>query len=385
MASAPATGNPLDNEPMPKVIERRGNAPTLAWYLASNWMGMVLLTMLAMGAFIYLVGLLELWRELAGKHVPASVTLLMNLAQTPTMLMRLLPFAILLGSIMWLNQMNRRYELVAMRASGLPARRFLFGPLMACLLVGFSALLVGNPVSSTLLKRYESWFNGIFPNTTRGLITAGGNIWLRQHTDDRDYFIYGRSVSSNGDNLGQATVFVFNNNGDFVRRMDAKQAVLQPGHWRMDSVFSIDPSQTIAYHDTLDLPTTLTPAQIQASFNPPDTLDVFELRAFIQTLKKSGFPTSHHAMAYESLLALPFMCMAMLLLAVPFGLRFARNRSTGMVLLAGLGMGFGFYLFGNIVAAYGLAGRLDVRLAAWLPALMAMLLAVALMLQLREE
>lgn len=365
--------------------EKRGYAPTLAWYLGGLWLNSVVLTVLALAAFIYLMDVVDLWRQLAGKQVSTLTALSMSMAKVPDLIMRLLPFAVLLGSMMWLNQLNRRYELVALRAVGLPARRFLVGPLLACLMVGGLALAVGNPVAATMLKRYERWYDDVFPNATKGLVTAGGSIWLRQSGTAKDYFIYGQKVAEQGDSLGEATVFVFNKQGDFERRLDAQEARLEPGLWRLENVFSLTPNQAITHYRELLLPTTLTPAQIQASFNPPGTLNVWELRDFIKTLERSGFPTSRHAMAYQQLLALPVLCLAMMLLAVPFGLRYARNRSVGMVLLAGIGMGFGFYLFGNVMAAYGLSGRLDVRLAAWLPAVMAGLVAVALMLQLREE
>lgn len=368
----------------------RGYAPTLGWYLASRWLGALMLTLLALSTFIYLIDLIELLRQLAGKNVPAGVAALMTLGKVPDLLIQLLPFAILLGTLVWLNQLNRRQELVALRASGLPARRFVLGPLLACAFVGVVTLFIVNPVSATLLKRYERWYGEIFPNTVKGLVTSGGNIWLRQDEVDptqtrKSYFIYGHNVSANGQNLGQATVFVFNEQGDFMARLDASQAALEPGQWQLHNVFLLSPRKQIVHENVVTLPTTLTAEQIQASFNPPGTLSVWELGNFIKVLKQSGFPISRYSMAYQRLLALPILGMTMLLLAVPFGLRFTRNQGLATVILAGLGLGFGFYLFGNIAAAYGLAGRLDVVLAAWLPACMAILLAAALLIHLREE
>ena len=84
-----STGNPLDNDPLPKVIERRGYAPTLMWYLASRWLEVVMLTIVGMASFIYLMDILELWRQLGGKNVPATMTLLMSLTKMPDMMMRL--------------------------------------------------------------------------------------------------------------------------------------------------------------------------------------------------------------------------------------------------------------------------------------------------------
>ncbi|RYG61733.1 MAG: LPS export ABC transporter permease LptG [Alphaproteobacteria bacterium] len=369
----------------------RGYSPTLGMYLGGLWLGTVLLTAVGIGAFIYLVDVINMWNEVSGRNVGSGTVLLMSLAKSPDLLLQLLPFAVLIGSLVWLNSLNKRQELVALRAVGLPARRFLMGPLMACLLVGALALGVGNPVSAALLKKYEQWSSTVFPNSAKGLITAGGSVWLRQGDDHgpqasgRDYFIYGQKVSSDGKNLGQATVFVFDHNNSFLARLDARNAKLEDGRWLLSEVFLLTPRQEIVRQEEVTLPTSLTPEQLQASFNAPGTLDIFQLREFIQTLESNGFKTSRHAMAYQRLLALPFMCLAMLLVAVPFGLKYTRTRSLGIVIISGVCMGFGFYLFSNIMAAYGLAGRLDVRLAAWLPGVMAILISVALMLQLREE
>jgi lipopolysaccharide export system permease protein len=76
----------------------------------------------------------------------------MSLTKMPDLLLQVLPFAILLGTLVWLNQLNRRQELVALRASGLPARRFVLAPLLMCGLLGVTALLVVNPVAATMLK-----------------------------------------------------------------------------------------------------------------------------------------------------------------------------------------------------------------------------------------
>ncbi|TKW61231.1 MAG: LPS export ABC transporter permease LptG [Blastochloris viridis] len=396
--SVPAMPNLL--APAPRDASTRGYSPTLGWYLGGMWLTTVIFTIFGLGSFIYLIDVIDLWNQISDKGIGISVALIMSLAKTPDLLLQLLPFAVLIGSLVWLNQLNKRQELVALRAIGLPARRFLMGPLLACLLVGMLSIWVGNPVSAALLKRYEHWNATVFPGSTKGLVTAGGSIWLKQsefpatatkQASGRDYFIYGRRVSPGGDDLGQATVFIFDEHNSFLARIDAEQAVLEPGingeqgQWNLKNAVMLTPRQDIIRKPELTLPTSLTPDEIQASFNPPGTLNIFELREFISTLQESGFKTDRHAMAYQRLLALPFMCIAMLLVAVPFGLRFTRVRGLGMVIVAGVLMGFGFYFFGNFMATFGLAGRLDVRLAAWLPAIMASLLAMALMLQLREE
>ncbi len=400
MAKVPSQAVSRLLAPSARTATTRGYSPILGLYLGGMWLTTVMLTIFGLGGIIYLIDIIELWQNVSSRNVGMGTTLLMSLAKTPDLLLQLLPFAVLIGSLVWLNQLNRRQELVALRAIGLPARRFLMGPLIACLILGGLSVAVGNPISAAMLKRYENWNNSVFPGSTKGLVTAGGSIWLKQsefpatatsQASGRDYFIHGRKVSPGGDSLGQATVFIFDVKKNFLARIDADQAVLMPptatteGYWSLKGAIMLTPRQDIIRKPELTLPTSLTPEEIQASFNAPGTLNIFELREFIATLEESGFKTNRHAMALQRLLALPFMCMAMLLVAVPFGLRYTRVRGLGMVIVAGVVMGFAFYFFGNLMATFGLSGRLDVRLAAWLPAAMATLLAMALMLQLREE
>ena len=58
---------------------------------------------------------------------------------------------------------------------------------------------------------------------------------------------------------------------------------------------SAAPTAAPVHHAAYKLPTTLTPAQIQESFAPPDTLSFWELPGFIRAAQSAGFS----AMRYE--------------------------------------------------------------------------------------
>lgn len=365
--------------------KRRGYAPTLTGYMASRYAKSFIITLLVLGAFGYLMDVLEVLRATSSKDIQRIVALEMALMKWPALLIQMLPFAVLLSTLLTLYNMNRTYELVALRASGLPARRFLNGPLLVVLAAGLFGLFILNPLSATMLKRYERWYAEVFPGGTRGLVTSGGSIWLKQNEKGHDVFIYGQKVADSGKELINVTVFDFGVQGDLVARVDGERMQLQRGYWEMQDVFHLIPGKAVEWKARVTLPTTLTPAMIRSSFDPPGTLSVWQLGRFIDTLRANGFPSAQHEMTYQRLLAMPVLLIAMFLLGVPFALHFARLRGLGVVMGCGLGLGFGFYLFSNLVATYGTSGRMDVMLAAWLPAAIALLLAAALMLHLREE
>ncbi len=374
----------VEEQPNNGQVARRGYSPTLTMYLAQRLLVTLVLTTIVLGLFAYLMDVLEMLRQVSGRDVTTGRVLAMSLMKLPDLMQTMLPFAVLLASMVTLQQLNRSNELVALRASGLPARRFLLGPMAVILMTGLVALFIFNPLTATLLKGYEHWRGEVFPDSTRGLVTAGGSIWMRQQEKGYEFFIYGANINATAQVLRQATVFVFDPEGSFRARIDAADMVLEPGRWRLDDIVMTSENQVVR-DDTVYLPTTLTPTMIQSSFNRPGTMNVWELRRFIDVLHATGLPAEQHEMLFQRLLAMPAFLLAMFWLAIPFTLRYVRQGGLGVAIGAGLGMGFGFYLFSNYVATFGLAGRLDITLAAWTPTLIAALIATAMLIQLREE
>lgn len=364
---------------------RRRYSPTLTTYMAQRLLVVLVLTTVVLSLFAYVMDVLELLRQVSGRGIPTGRVLAMSLMKLPDLMQTMLPFSVLLASMVTLQQLNKSNELVALRASGLPARRFLVGPILVILLTGLVSLFIFNPLTAMMLKGYERWRTEVFPGSTRGLVTAGGSIWMRQQEKGYEFFIYGGSINSTAQILTRATVFVFKTDGSFRARIDAAEMVLEPGRWRLDDIVMTSDTQEVVRDDTVYLPTTLTPAMIQSSFNRPGTLNVWELRRFIGVLHTTGLPAQQHEMLYQRLLAMPAFLLAMFWLAVPFTLRYVRQGGLGLAIGAGLGLGFGFYLFSNYVATFGLAGRLNIVLAAWTPTMIAALIATALLIQLREE
>lgn len=363
----------------------RRHTPTLTAYLARRYALYLLLTLAALAAFAYLMDAVDLLGKASGRGIPTATVLYLSLTKLPSLMQQLLPFAVLIATLVTLNQLNRRHELVALRAAGLPARRMMLGPLLVVLLTGAAALGLLNPLSATLLKNYERWYAQTFPGSARGLVTSGGSIWLKQTAPDSTLFIHAEHIGSGGQTLTSGTLFVVDANHALVQRVIAPRLTLGAGAWHISSPTVIVTGKPVRRGTTLEIPTTLTPAMLQNSFTPPSTLSVWQLPAYINVLRQTGFASAPHEMTYHSLIALPAFLVAMFLLGVPFALTFTRTRNLATVVGAGLGLGFGFYLFANTMAAFGLAGRLNIPLAAWAPVFIATFLALALLLHLREE
>lgn len=368
------------------VNMRRRVSFSLGFYLAKRFLASIVSAVFALTLLIAMLDFVELSRKLSGRDgIESDITLQLLLLKLPDLILQMLPFAVLIGTLMCLTKLTRDHELIAIRASGIPARSFLKPLIYTCLFIGVFALTVINPFAATTLKSYQKIEHEVFPGKTRGFLTEGGEIWLKQTEEDRDLIIFSNSVLDDGRRLEDATIFVNNKDGAFIERIDAENLRLRDGKWLLDMPVILKPGKETVRESSMDLPTTLTPETIRNSFTSPQTLSIWELWNFVTLLKQTGFPTLEHEMHLQKTLALPAFILAMFLLAAPFSLQFSRNQSLMRIIFIGVAFGFGFYLFTNFIGTYGMAGRINVIFAAWLPTLIAGFISLYLFLHFREE
>ena len=132
------------------------------------------------------------------------------------------------------------------------------------------------------------------------------------------------------------------------------------------------------------LPTDWTPNKIQDSFSPPETLSFWRLPGFISILEKAGFAATRHKVHWYSLLAMPVMLAAMVLIAATFSLRMARRG--GVAMLIGSGVMFSFFIFflSDVVVALGYSDTIPPLLAALTPAAVTTLIGASILLHIED-
>ena len=359
---------------------------TLAFYLGRKFFTTVFLSTMVLTLFIFLMDFIELTRRLANRpDIENDTALALVMLKMPDLLLQVAPFAILIGTMICFTRLSKDQELIAIRATGMPARQFLIPPLLVCILIGVFNLCVFNSFASAMLKSHQRLTNEIFPGSTQGLVINGGRIWLKQNEEDKEYLIYAKAVKQSGRLLENTTVFRFSKEGEFTERVDAKYMVLRNKIWELDNATILRPGEKAERRMLMVLPTKLTPDMIRNSFTSPHTLSVWELHKFVKLLKENGFPVQQHEMYLQQLLAGPALLIAMFLVGAPFALHFSCSSGMTIMILSGLGFGFSFYYFSNFISAYGLAGRLNLTMAAWAPTAIAALIGLALFLHFREE
>lgn len=363
---------------------------TLARYVARRFATMVLAMIIALAALVALFDFIELLRRAATRaDVGFVLVATIGSLRLPYIILQILPFGILLGGIIAFWRLSRSSELVVARAAGISAWSFLLGPMLVALCIGTLAITVISPISAALLSRAERMDATYLRNATGLSSLAGGRLWLRQADPALEpggtAIMAGvPEVGQQGFLLRQVSLWRLSATDQPLARVEAPQARLFPGQWRLDEAVTFGADRQATAPQGLALPTTLTPDRIEDSFASPDTLSFWALPGFIEVLESSGFSALRHRLQFHSLLSLPLLSVAMALLAAGFSMRQARRGGVAQMIGAGVAAGFALFLLDKVAEEFGQAGTLPVVMAAWVPSVAGLMLAVALLLYVEE-
>ena len=183
--------------------------------------------------------------------------------------------------------------------------------------------------------------------------------------------------------LKGVSIFVQSVNGDgsmrFSRRIDADQALLTPGYWRLTHVIESRPGSEAVRSESLALPSTLDRRSAMETFTPPGAVSAWGLTATIRAAELAGYSSAAYRLRLQQLLATPLLLAAMTALAATFSLRLLRSGDLPGMAGVGVSLGFMVFFLNQVCGALGATDVIPVVLAAWFPPLVASLCAATLL------
>lgn len=358
---------------------------TLSLYLGRHYLVATLSVFVVLALLAYTFDTVELLRRASGRvEATLDLVLEMSLLKLPELTTHLFPFAALFGGMLALSRLTRSQELTVTRAAGVSVWQFLFPGLAISFLLGAFVVTVYNPVSAAMLARFESIEAKVLRGRSSMLAVSSGGLWLREADSHGQIVVHALRVARQGIQLHDAIFFYYEGSDRFIKRIDAASATLESGQWELRNAAISYPDKPAEWHETLKVPTTLTFDRIQESFASPSTISFWQLPDFIHTLETAGFSAARHRMHYYSLLTVPVLLCAMLLIAASFSLRLTRRGGIGLTLAGGVAAGFLFFFSVEVMEPFGLNGTLPVSLAAVAPTAVFVMLGVSLLFHLED-
>tara|TARA_R110002167_G_scaffold7040_3_gene33225 strand:- start:93 stop:1238 length:1146 start_codon:yes stop_codon:yes gene_type:complete len=333
-------------------------------------------------ALVMLIDFVEISRGV-GSDVDLSALRVLGLMvlKSPAVIIQLLPFVFLFGTLAAYIGLNRRSELIAMRAAGVSAWRFVLPAAGAAFLLGVVTVTALGPAAASadgLFQRERARLSSSAAGTE-----ASGVVWLREGDGPRQIVIRAERQDRANARLLGVTFFIYSTDPQgrriFTERLDAASASLSAGRWRLVDAIGAQTGQRAVPYATLDLPSSLADEEAFERFARPISTPFWSLPGQIRRVENAGFSSTAYRLRLQQLLATPLMFAAMSILAAAFSLRLMRLGDLARMSAAAVVLGFGFFFLNQSAAAFGSAEVIPPFVAAWLPPILTGLAALTLL------
>ena len=351
-------------------------------YLLRRSLVGVLIALAIIAMIILLLSYVELSRTVGTSATEISAAVLLGLAllQTPTIVLMLLPFAFLFGVLGAYVNLNRRNELIALRAAGVSAWRFILPGALVAALWGVVTIISLNPIAAKMSDQFQRLESRLMASS------SGGNakpIWIRQGDRRQQIIIEAARKNGAGVDLRDVKLFIYRVEADgslqFSNRFDADLAELGAGRWTLFNVREGKPGQIAQQYSAITIPSPLNAKTALERYSSPTAVPFWSLPGLISRTERSGFSATGYRIQFQQLLATPLMFAAMTVLGAAFSLRLLRLGGLSGLAGSGVVLGFGCFFLNQLCVAFGRGGVIPPFVAGWAPPTLAMLAGLTLL------
>lgn len=330
-------------------------------YFTKNLVQYFLIALFSLIALIFFIDLIELFRRASNKigvgHLQqANFYDILGMASLKITgnIEKILPFAVLIGSISCFNQWRKNNYYIITRSSGLSLWKIITPSLLCFFILGIFSITVLNPFSTIMNKKYENLETIFFKHKkVNNFSFDNKGFWMKQTFNGKTIIINAYKVNSKLQTLNDVNIFILNENADFEKRVSAKTAKFDKYKLSLSNATITDSQSLINSFSKYNLNLDLTSENINISILEPETIFIINLPNYILNMKKFGLNISKHLIHLFKLVCQPLLLISMVLLSASLMLRSSERKvKVGIVSLT-LVVGFSLYFVGDFVFALG--------------------------------
>ena len=239
-------------------------------------------------------------------NVGIIMPLTLSFMVVPSILLKMLPFIIFLSSMWAFIKLKNNRDILSLKTFGYSNIKFLVIFSATALVIGIVTLVALNPLTSIVVKYYED-IKGDYNLDKSHLASINANgIWIKENMQDKVRII--RSKELDGDFLNEVTVYIFDEAGYLINRLEAKKADVSTTPWIMFDVNNhlLDDGKNIKKSKTLVFNSNFNKDRLNSIYSNLDIISFYRLITEKQELISKGYNENLLEERKHFYLSLPF-------------------------------------------------------------------------------
>jgi lipopolysaccharide export system permease protein len=355
-------------------------------YLLKNFLKTFLVVLTIIYCFGIILNLFEEIEFFKNSNANFITPLMLTGIFVPSLIINIMPFVIFFSSMIFMIKIRNNKDLLALKVYGYSNVKIFFILASTSFMLGWFVLFIINPITSSMAKYYEMT-KSKYARDIDHLVTYNKNgLWIKENIGNTERII--TASRPDGENLIDVTIFQFNNNYDFNKKILAKNANIKSTNWVLNDVIIyelIDGVFVKKVIENFEIISNYNHKKINNLFNNSDTISFLELLSDYKNMLNNGYSKAFLNESLHTRLVLPFFLFLMTALASVLTMHTLKKSDNFKFIIVGLIVSILIYYLKDLSIALGKTDRIPLIISIWVPVITLFFLNIVGVLQINEK
>ncbi|HEY2989530.1 MAG TPA: LPS export ABC transporter permease LptG [Candidatus Binatia bacterium] len=335
-------------------------------YLTRSFLRIMVISLLCTTALYLIVDFFDRIDSILKAGAPVWTAIRYFLYKLPLLISRVFGFAVLFSTLFSIGMLSRSQEITAMRANGLSVYRISLPLFITALLICALNFVWNEALVPAFTRESQYIYKTQVKKKEPKSLLGTKDMWVRSE----EAFISVDRFDTKNSVLEGVTIFLLNRDFTLKGFIEVPSARWDGTRWQ--------PQRSVEWvllsnggmdqrEGDVTIPISETPEDLKLLARDPEEFSFLDLKKQIADLQGKGIDATEQKVDLQVKMAVPFVSLLMVVLAIPFATRY--RRGGGLTLSFGLTMliGFGYWFLLAFSISLGHSGAIPAWVAAWIP------------------
>ena len=339
-------------------------------YIIKEFLKSLLVVLCVMFSIVLLITLLEEFNYFKSKEDLKFIQfLIFTFLKIPNLLFNLFPFIVLFSGIVFYLKIYNYNEVISLRVMGYSNIQIILIPALTCFVMGYLLVFLIVPFTSSMLKYYEE-LKSEYDQTKNLVFVNETGIWIIDKNENDKNIIRIDKIDKNFSNIKQITIYNYDKDNNFIKRIDANEGIINDTNWQLSQVNIISSNNkknSENYFNNYNYKSNIKIIELKNIYKNTETTSLLDISKEMLILEDKGYSIVDLKIRYQKLISLPIYLLAMSILSGLMIINLGKTSNYLKYGSYGVIISIVIYFLNDLSITIAKSGIISVDFSVWIP------------------
>jgi lipopolysaccharide export system permease protein len=339
-------------------------------YIIKEFLKSLLVVLCVMFSIVLLITLLEEFNYFKTKQdLKFIIFIIFTFLKIPNLLFNLFPFIVLFSGIVFYLKIYNFNEVISLRVMGYSNIQIILIPALTCFVMGYLMVFLIVPFTSSMLKYYEE-LKSEYDQTKNLVVVNETGIWIIDKNENDKNIIRIEKIDKNFSSINQITIYNYDKDNNFIKRIDANEGVINDTNWQLSKVniiLSNNKKNSENYFNNYDYKSNIKINELKNIYKNTETTSLLDINKEMLVLEDKGYSVIDLKIRYQKLISFPIYLLAMSILSGLMIINLGKTSNYLKYGSYGVIISIVIYFLNDLSITIAKSGIISVDFSVWIP------------------